>query len=342
MSIRRVGACARQLPGPGVRCVGRLAETGLAAALAAIAVTDAAAQAWPVRPVRLVVPYAPGGGTDILGRIVGQRLGEQVGQPVVIDNRSGGGTIIGSDIVAKAAPDGHTLLMNTTALVINSALHAKLPYDLARDFRPVMRVAIVHNVLVVSPTLPVTSVKGLLDHARTRPGGVNFATSGVGTAGHIAGELLRAMSGIPLTHVPYRGGAPLIPDLIAGQVHFIFGSMPTVLPLIEAGRLRALGVASATRAEALPHLPTIAESGMPGFDVTSWQGVFAPGRTPPALVERINGELKRVIALPEVRRQLAANGFEPVGSSVAEFSARIEDELARWTKLIRASGARPE
>ncbi|HXF65277.1 MAG TPA: tripartite tricarboxylate transporter substrate binding protein [Burkholderiales bacterium] len=311
------------------------------ALLAAAALPACAGATYPERPIRLVVPYPPGGGTDIFARIFARALAERLGQNVIVDNRSGGGTILGTEIVARAAPDGHTLLVNAAAFVINPLLHAKPPYDPGKDFAHVMQIAAVPNLLVANAQLPARSLKELIELARAQPGALSYGSTGVGTPGHLSGELLRTMAAIQITHVPYRGGGPLVPALISGEVKLSFVSLPAALPHVKAGRIRALGNASLKRSPAAPEVPAIAET-LPGFDASNWQGLFAPARTPAAIVRRLNAELRAALESPEVAQQLAQNGFEPIGGTPEAFTKAIGAETAKWAAVIRASGARAE
>jgi tripartite-type tricarboxylate transporter receptor subunit TctC len=290
----------------------------------------------------LVIPYPPGGGTDIIGRIIAQKLGDRFGQQVVTDNRSGGGTIVGSEIVAHAPPDGYTLLMNTVALAINESLHPKLPYDAQRDLAPIALVATLPHALVVNPAVPARSVRELVDLARARPGKLSYGSSGTGGLSHLVGELFRVQAGIDIIHIPYRGGGPLMLDLLGGQIQMSFASMPTVLPQLQAGKLRGLGVTTSMRMSELPDIPTIAEAGFPGFEASNWQMLYAPARTPAGIIDRINGELRAVLTQPEVRKQLAQNGFEPIGSTPAEARNHFRSEVTKWAKVVKISGARPD
>lgn len=299
-----------------------------------------AAEAYPARPVRMVVPYAPGGGTDTFARILARSLSERFGQPVLVDNRPGGGTIVGTRIVVESIPDGHTLLVNAAAVVINPLLHAKPPYDARRDLSPIMQVAATHNVLAVNPGVPANTLRELIEHAKGKPGALNFASTGVGTPGHLSGELLASMGGIRITHVPYRGGAAVLADLLAGQVQMAFVSLTAALPHLKAGRVRVLGIASGKRSPAAPEIPTIAESGLPGYEASNWQGVFGPPKLPKRIIDRVHRELRWALDQPEVLRQFAANGLDPIGSTPAELAKVIADESAKWRKVIEASGAR--
>jgi tripartite-type tricarboxylate transporter receptor subunit TctC len=308
--------------------------------LAVIAAT-AGAQVYPTKPIRLVVPFPPGGTTDILAREVGQRLSLSLGQSVVVDNRPGAAGNIGSELVAKSAPDGYTLLMATVGThAINPSLYAKLPYDHVKDFAPVILVASVPNVLEVTPSLPVYSVADLIKLAKEKPGQINFASSGSGTSIHLSGELFKTMAGVDMTHVPYKGSAPALADLIGGQVQVMFDNLPSSLPQIKAGKLRAIAVTSAERAPALPNVPTIAESGLPGFEATSWFGLVAPAGTPPAIVVRINTDVNQWLQSSEAKEKLLAQGAVAAGGTPEQFAAYIHAETEKWARVVKASGAR--
>jgi tripartite-type tricarboxylate transporter receptor subunit TctC len=302
---------------------------------------DAFAQGYPAKPIRIVVPFTPGGTTDVLARAIGQKLTASWTQPVVVDNRPGAAGNIGSEVVAKAAPDGYTLLMGTVSTHgINPGLYSKLPYDPVKDFAPVTLVAKVPNILVLHPSVPASSVTELIAHAKAKPGQLNFASSGNGTSIHLSGELFKTMAGVQMTHVPYKGSAPALTDLLGGQVSLMFDNMPTALPHVKAGRLKALAVTSAKRSPAIPQLPTMAEAGLPGFEATSWFGVLAPAATPKEIVGKLNGEIVRILKTPEVRAQLSGQGAEPVGDTPEEFAAHIKAEMAKWAKVVKESGAR--
>jgi len=310
-------------------------------AVLALLATGAWGQAYPAKPIRLVVPFPAGGTTDILARAVGQKLTEAWGQPVVVDNRPGAGGNIGSELVAKAAPDGYTLLMGTVGThAINASLYAKMPYDHIKDFAPVILVAGVPNVLVVNPAVPVNSVQELIAYAKANPGRLNFASSGSGTSIHLSGELFKVMAGVQMTHIPYKGSAPALQDLIGGQVQLMFDNLPSALPQIKGGKLRALAVTSATRAAALPDVPTVAEAGLPGFEASSWFGVLAPAGTPVAIIARLNAEIAKWLASPEAREKLASQGANAAGGSPEDFAKHIAAETAKWQKVVKESGAK--
>ncbi len=316
---------------------------GLIAVVAAslFAASLAFAQAtYPSKPIRMVVPFPPGGTTDILARAVAQKLTEAWGQQVIVDNRPGAGGNIGSDLVAKAAPDGYTLLMGTVGThAINPSLYARMPYDAQKDFAPVILVAGVPNVLEVNPSLPVHTVQELIAYARANPGKLNFASSGNGTSIHLSGELFKAMTGVKMTHVPYKGSAPALADLVGGQVQLMFDNLPSSLGLIKGGKLRAIAVTSTTRSSALPDVPTIAESGLPGYEASSWFGVLAPARTPPAIVDKLNAVIGAWLASPEAKEKLASQGAVAAGGTPADFAHYIASETVKWAKVVKASGA---
>jgi tripartite-type tricarboxylate transporter receptor subunit TctC len=305
---------------------------------------DASAQGYPSRPIRLVVPYPPGGPLDIMARAIGQKLTEAWNQPVIVDNRAGAGGNIGADLVAKSPADGYTLLMGAVAThAINPTLYGRLPYDPVRDFAPVALVAQVPNILVVNPSVPARSVKELIELARARPGYLNFGSGSTGSTGHLAGELFKTMAGVQMVHIPYKGGAPAMADLLAGQVQLMFDNLANALPNVRAGRLRALAVTTLARSPAMPDLPTIAESGLPGFDLTTWFGVMAPAGTPGEIVLRLNAEIVRALDATDMRERLEKMGAEPPANNTPErFAAFIRAEAAKYAKVVKESGAKVE
>lgn len=300
----------------------------------------ARAQAFPGKPIRMVVPYPPGGPTDVLLRIVAGPLGERLGQSIVIDNKPGASGMVGADMVAKAPADGYTLLGNASIHVINPSLHAKTAYDAIKDFAPVSLVAEVPLVLVVNPAQPVTSVKDLIALAKAKPGALAFASSGNAAAPHLAGEAFKIATGTDMLHVPYKGSGPALTDLMGGQVQLMFDSLPSSMPFIQGGKLRAVAVTTARRSSALPNQPTVAESGVPGFDMSTWYGVWAPAGTPRDVVARLGREIAAVVQLPAVRDRLLALGAEPVGNSPEEFAAFNRSEMAKWARIVKQSGAK--
>ena len=303
----------------------------------------AAAQgAYPHKPIRMIVPYPPGGPTDVLGRIVAQKLSESLGQQVVVEYRPGASGMIGAELVAKAAPDGYTLLTNASIHVINPSLYPKMNFDALRDFAPVSLIAQVPLILVVNPGLPVKSVQELIALGKAEPNRLNFGSSGNAAAPHLAGESFKIATGIQMQHVPYKGSAPARTDLIGGQVQLIFDSMPSAMPHVKSGKIRALAVTTAKRSPTVPELPTIAESGVPGFDISTWYGVWAPAGTPKDIVNKVSAEIAKALQQPAVRERLAALGAEPVGNTPEEFAAYCQSELAKWSKIVRESGARAD
>jgi len=321
----------------------------LAAALVAMAGGHAQAQrapagavAYPTKPVRLIVPFAPGGGTDIVARAVAHKLSGVWGQQVVVDNRGGGGTVIGTELGAKAAPDGYTILMGTTTLAINPAVRSKLPYDTLKDLVPVTQTAFQTYILAVHQSVPARDVREFIALAKARPGTLNFGSPGTGTGSHLAGELFKAMSATDLVHVPYKGSGPALSDLLGGQIQLIFGTILSTFPHVRAGRLRALGVSGAKRAAALPDVPTIAESGVPGYSATSWNGVLTPAGVPQPILRKLNADIVKVVNSAEVRERLSGDGAEPVGGSAEEFSRFIRSEIAKWAKVVKTAGIRVE
>jgi tripartite-type tricarboxylate transporter receptor subunit TctC len=329
-----------------VRFAASFPATALAATLATASMTSAApakADVYPSKPIRFVVAFPPGGGTDIIARSIAQKLGERLAQQVLVDNRPGAGGNIGTDIVAKSAPDGYTMLMGSAGpLAINASLFANMPFDPVRDLAPVTLAASTPNVLVVHPSLKATTVKELIALARAHPGEINFASSGHGTPAHLAGELFNSMAGVKLVHVPYKGAAPALADLLGGQVQLMFSTMPPALPHVKDGKLRALAVTSLKRSPAMPELPTVGEAALPGFEANTWHGVVLPAGTPTGIVARLNREIVAILHLPDIVERLSSQGAEPVGSTPEEFAAYIRSETLKWAKVVRDSGAKAE
>ena len=296
---------------------------------------SAHAQNYPARPVRMMVPYAPGGGVDIMGRIVAAKLSEKFGVQFVVDNRGGGASVIGTDIVAKASPDGYTLLMANPSLAANPAMMEKLPYDAVRSFTPVIAWAESYNVLVVHPSMPVKTTKELVALAKSKPGQLNYASAGDGSAIYLAMALFENVTGINLVHIPYKGAGPAITDVLGGQVSIMFAATPPVVQHASAGRLRALGVSSAKRLDVLPSVPTIAESGFPQYVLSNWYAVMAPAKTPDAIVNRLNAELNTMLQSADVKERIAALGAEPGGGTPAQFTERLRKEIDIWAKVLK-------
>jgi len=318
--------------------------TGMLAALCLLAAPLCGAQSsYPSKPVRLVVPFPAGGTTDILARAAAQKLSEAWGQQVIVDNRPGAGGNIGAELVAKAPPDGYTLLMGTVGThAINSSLYSKMPYDHIKDFAPAVLVAGVPNVLVVNPSMPFNSVQDLIAYAKANPGKLNFASSGSGTSIHLSGELFKSLTGVQITHVPYKGSAQALTDLLGGQVQLMFDNLPSSLAFIKAGKLRALAVTSTTRAAALPDVPTMVEAGVPGFEATAWFGILAPAGTPREAITRINTEIAKWLASPDAREKLSAQGAIAAGGSPEDFAKHIASETAKWARVVKESAAKVE
>jgi tripartite-type tricarboxylate transporter receptor subunit TctC len=302
---------------------------------------SAIAQDYPSRPIKFIVPYPPGGGTDVVARIVNEPLATELGQPIIIDNRGGAAGNLGTDIVAKSPADGYTILFTLSSHTINPKLYEKLPFDVERDFVPVSLVAMIPQILVVNPSVPITSVKELIAYAKANPGKLNYASVGIGSPAHIAGELLKLKTGIDMVHVPYKGGGPAVVDTIGGQVQLAFVSMPAAWQHVKSGRLRALGVTSAKRSVTAPDVPTIAES-VPDYVVDSWYGALAPAKTPPAVVAKLTAAFAKVLDNPQVKERLLAQGAEAAPLPPAEFDRRIKDELAKWELVIKTARIKPE
>ena len=311
------------------------------AATAAAFFAPAATAAYPDKPIRLVVPFPAGGGADTLARLIMPRVGQALGTTIVIDNRPGAGGNVGAELVARAAPDGYTLLYGTNGThAINASLYENLRFDPVGDFAPVSRMTLISALLFVNPELPVTSVNSLIQYAKAHPHKINFASAGNGTTSHLAGELFRTMAGIDIVHVPYRGGAAAAIDVVSGQVQMMIDVMPNALPLAKGGRVRGLAVTTARRFPGAQEFPTIAESGLPAFEVAAWDGILAPAGTPPAIINRLNAAIAQALDDPQVRESLLAHGAVPVAGTPEAFARHIAAETQKWAKVVRQSGAR--
>lgn len=314
--------------------------TGIAVLALGTAVHHASAQNFPVKPIRFVVPLAAGGPGDVLARAIGQKLSERVGQPVVIDNRPGANTNVGTEFVAKAPPDGYTLLATASTLTINPSLYATLPYDPVKDFAPITLIALTPLILVVHPSLPVKSVKELIALARSKPGQLNYGSAGNGSALHLAGEMFNSLARVKLVHVPYKGVTGAFSDLLGGQISIMFPGAPIALPQVRAGKLRALGTTGAGRTPAAPELPPIGESGLPGYEVSVWYGMLASAGTPAAVINRLHSEISKIVQLPEIKERWAVLGAEPLYNTPEQFAAFLKADLGKWAKVVRDSGAK--
>jgi tripartite-type tricarboxylate transporter receptor subunit TctC len=305
-------------------------------AVVALIAADAAAQTFPSKPAKIVVAFPPGAAADTVSRLLGQKLSEMWGQPVIVDNRGGASGTIGTDLVAKSPADGHTMLMGTMGnLAANPALYTNLPFDIQRDLAPVSLVCMVHFVLVVNPSLPVKTVKELIEYAKTRPGQLNYGSSGPGGAPHLGSELFKSMAGVNLVHVPYKGSAPAMTDLLGGQLSAIIDNLPLALPYIKSGKVRALAVTGPKRVPVLPDVPTMAEAGLTGYELTNWFGLVVPAGTPREVISKINADLVKALKMPDVRERLLGMATEPVGSSPEQLDAFMKAETAKWAKVVK-------
>ena len=298
-------------------------------------------QDWPSRPIRFILPFPPGGGTDILGRLIAERLSANLGQPVVTENRGGAGGNVGAEAAARSAPDGYTIVLVAPSLAISPTLYSKLNYDPVKDFAPVSLVATVPNVMITQPSLP-GQLSEFIAFAKAKPGALNFGSGGAGTSNHLAGELFNIVTGAKLVHIPYKGVNLAMQDVLAGNVHLVFIGIPAAAPHIKAGRLRALAVVAPQRSSALPEVPTVAEAGLRDFEVTTWYGVLAPAGTPRNVVNRLNGELVKIMHSAELKEKLAATGTDPLTSTPEEFAAYIQREIAKWGEVIRKAGVKAD
>jgi tripartite-type tricarboxylate transporter receptor subunit TctC len=314
-----------------------------AAALSACVSSGVHAQGtYPDKPIRLVVPFAPGGSNDIMARIIAQKFSASFGQQVIVDNRGGASGIIGTDIVAKAASDGYTLLMMSLTLAVNPSLYKKLPYDTEKDLAPVSLVASAPLILVVHPSLPVKSLKDFIAHAKPNPGKFNFGSGGPGTTPHLAGEMLKSMAGLQMTHIPYKGGGPALADLVGGQLQLMLENIPSTLPFVKSGKLRVLALSGLKRSALVPDVPTLDEAGLKGYEIVGWNGLFLPAGTQTAIVTRLHAETVKALALPDIKERLSGMGAEGVGSSPKEFSAFMKAEIKKWAQVVRDAGLRAE
>jgi tripartite-type tricarboxylate transporter receptor subunit TctC len=320
-----------------MNCLNRIARLALLLVLPAAcgAAQAQTAQTYPSKPIRWIVPFPPGGSTDLLARVVGQKLTESWGQPVIIENRGGAGGTLGAGEAAKAPADGYTLLMGAVHHTIATSVYRKLSYDFEKDFAPVTVVANVANVLVVNPAVPANTTKELIAYAKANPGKLSYGSAGIGTAHHLIGEKFNLLAGVNIVHVPYKGSAPAIADLIGGQVQLMYDTVASALPHIKAGKLRPLAVATPTRAPALPEVPTIAESALPGFEVTSWFGALVPVKTPRDIVVKLNAEMVKILAMPDVKKRLFEAGADPVGNTPEQMAAQIKRETEEFGKIVR-------
>src|SRR4051812_1143452 len=314
----------------------------MAGLLSALGCNSAYAQQYPTKPIRYILPFPPGGGTDTLARIVGQKLGENVGQTVVMDNRPGAGANIGAEIAAHSVPDGYTILMGNIAHAVNMTLYNKPGYNLATDFAPITLLASTPNILVVHPSVAAKSVQELIALAKANPGKLNYASSGSGSSAHLAAELFKSMAGVNLTHVPYKGGGPAVTSLVGGETVVGFATAPSVIQQIKSGRLRGLAVTTLKRTPAAPDLPTIAESGVPKYDANTWYGALAPAKTPAPIVARLHTEFVKIMQSPDVLDRIAVLGYEASTNSSQEFAAYIKAEIAKWGKVVKATGIRAD
>lgn len=311
--------------------------------MAAAGATASAASepSYPSKPIRMLVGFSPGGGTDVAARIIGKKLAEAWNQQIVIDNRAGAGGLVAFEMTAKANPDGYTLLATSPSFAIQPSIAAKLPYEPIRDFAPITQASSAPYVLVLYPGVEARSVKELIGFAKAHPGKLNYASGGIGSAQHLTAELFRLMAGIQIVHVPYKG-AVSVPDVIAGRIQMLFSGVPQALPHVQGGRLRALAVTTPARSPAVPEVPTVAEAGVPGFEVTVWYGILATGRTPKAIIDKLNREIVRALQSADVRQQLMSLGLEPVGNTPAQFGATIKAEIAQWAQVVKQAGIKAE
>jgi tripartite-type tricarboxylate transporter receptor subunit TctC len=323
----------------GVRVATAVACLWLAAGL-----SEASAQTFPTKPIKIVATFAPGGASDILARIIGQKLTESWGQPVIVENRAGAGGIVGTEYVARSAPDGYTLVVGYIGThAVNPSLYAKLPYDAINDFAPVAFLASIPSALVVHPSVPAKTVQELIALAKSKPGQLNYGSGGVGTAPHLAAELFKTLTGVDMVHIPYKGSGPAVADLLSGQISLMFNTMIQTIPHVKEGTVRALAITGATRSDALPNLPTIAEAGVPGYDMVGWFGILAPAGTPKDVVIKLNTEIVKILNMPDVKTRLSDLGAEPTTIvSPEQFADYIKAEISKWRDVVQRSGMRVE
>ena len=314
----------------------------MALVLCTLVLSAGAQEQYPSRPLRFILPFPPGGGTDILGRLIAERLSASLGQPVVTENRGGAGGNVGAEAAARSAPDGYTIVLCAPSLAISPSLYSKLNYDPVKDFAPVSLVATVPNVMITHPSVPAQTLQEFIAHARTRPGTMNFGSGGNGTSNHLAGELFNIVTGAKLVHIPYKGVNLAMQDVLSGQIHLVVIGIPAAAPHIKAGRLRALAVVTPQRTAALPEVPTTDEAGLKDFEVTTWYGVLAPAGTPRPVIARLNSELVKIIHAPEVKERLAASGTEPRTSTPEEFAAYLKQEIAKWGDVVRKANLKAD
>jgi tripartite-type tricarboxylate transporter receptor subunit TctC len=315
----------------------------LSLVLATVAAANAFAQAYPSKPIRLIVPFPPGGGNDVIARVVGQKLTERLGQPVIIDNRAGGNGILGLQALAAAAPDGYTIGVGAAGpMAVNPSLYEKLPYDPVKDFEPVINMVIFPLLLVTHPSFPPKTMQEVLAYAKSKPGQVFYASPGSGNSGHLAGELLNSLAKVHTTHVPYKGQGPAVADLLAGQVHMLYSSIPSVIQHVQQGRLHAVAVGSAERLSSLPKVPTIAESGVPGYEAYSWVGMVAPAKTPKEIVKKLNREIAEILKQKDVEEKLTQQGAIPVGDTPEHFASYIKNEIKKWGAVVKSANIKAD
>jgi tripartite-type tricarboxylate transporter receptor subunit TctC len=319
-------------------------QTLTALLLGAILITPltAAAQQYPTKAIRFVVPFAPGGGTDIIGRVVAQALNDALGQPVVVDNRGGAGSTLGTEIVAKSPADGYTILFGNISLAFNATLYTKLRYDTIRDLAPISLSAVQPNILVIHPGLPAKNLKEFIELARANPGKYNYASAGTGSGTHLAAELLKLQTKIDIVHVPYKGTGPALTDLLGGQINMMVSTFASALPHVKSGRMRALGVTTVKRSPAAPDVPTLIEGGVAGYDYSTWYGLLAPAGTPKPIIDMLNATNRKVLARDDIKQKLESQGVDPIVNTPAEFSAYMKSETEKWGKVVKATGAKAE